>query len=235
MNLICKNHLLHFIRNKSILFGNNRQNLVQPICDAPFGLHNKHQPLVRKIEPKTILIRNNRKYSIDLCMKQFIFTLALFANSICFAQNNNLPANCPDLQQKITQIKQSIKNLQKFKKGLVPGTHGTYYTNISLCGVNGELEIYENGGTNLKFIFNTSPIKENPNEQTPKFITLLCNTIKKVFGSEYEETKDEKVDDFFGTKKIIIYQPYVSVYPNIYLTYPLFAGFCLISFEYLEE
>lgn len=164
-------------------------------------------------------------------MKKIILALFLSGTLGAQAQKKPLPAACPELQQKLLQIKQSISNLSKFKKTLVPGKTGVYTTSISICGVTGELELYGDNAE-LIFKFTSEQFNDEDDELLPVFVNNVRKVVKKVFGDNFEEEAEESEDDLWGNYQTITYRPYTGTYPRIEIDYPFADDLCWIRFEY---
>lgn len=160
-----------------------------------------------------------------------ILSLFLFGTLGAQGQKKPLPAACPDLQQKLLQIKQSISNLAKFKKAPVPGKTDLYTTSITLCGVTGELELYGDG-SELIFKFTAEEFKDDDEKLLPVFVTNVRKSVQKVFGSNYEETTESSEDEFWGDYQTVTYLPFSGSYPRIEINYPFAGDLCWIRFEY---
>jgi len=164
-------------------------------------------------------------------MKNILLPLVLFFSLTAPAQKKPIPANCPDLKQKLLLIKQSFTNLQKFKKELLPGSTYKYATSLTICGVMGEMEVYEEGAE-IIFKFTDDKFTDEDGKLTAAFVANFRKTVKAVFGSTYEETYDKDVDEMWGESEYFEYKQYTASYPYIRIDYPFADDFIWIRFEY---
>lgn len=164
-------------------------------------------------------------------MKNSLLFLLLFFSLSAPAQKKQIPANCPDLKQKLLLIKQSFKNLQQFKKELLPGSTYKYATTLTICGVMGEMEVYD-GGAEIIFKFTDDKFTDEDGKLTAAFVANFRKTVKAVFGSTYEETYDKDVDEMWGESEYFEYKQYTASYPYIRIDYPFADDFIWIRFEY---
>lgn len=164
-------------------------------------------------------------------MKNILLPLVLFFSLTAPAQKKPIPANCPDLKQKLLLIKQSFTNLQKFKKELLPGSTYKYATSLTICGVMGEMEVFD-GGAEITFKFENDKFSDEDGKLTAAFVANFRKTVKAVFGNTYEETYDKDDDEMWGEYEYYEYRPYSASYPKIRIDYPFADDFIWISFEY---
>lgn len=164
-------------------------------------------------------------------MKNSLLFLLLFFSLSAPAQKKQIPANCPDLKQKLLLIKQSFTNLQQFKKELLPGSTYKYATTLTICGVMGEMEVYEEGAE-IIFKFTDDKFTDEDGKLTAAFVANFRKTVKAVFGSTYEETYDKDVDEMWGESEYYEYKQYTASYPYIRIDYPFADDFIWIRFEY---
>lgn len=164
-------------------------------------------------------------------MKNILLPLVLFFSLTTYAQKKPLPANCPDLKQKLLLIKQSFTNLQKFKKELLPGSTYKYATSLTICGVMGEMEVV-GGYTEVIFKFKDDKFTDEDGKLTAAFVANFRKTVKAVFGSAYEETYDKDDDEMWGESEYYEYRQYTASYPHIRIDYPFADDFIWITFEY---
>lgn len=164
-------------------------------------------------------------------MKNSLLFLLLFFSLSAPAQKKQIPANCPDLKQKLLLIKQSFTNLQQFKKELLPGSTYKYATTLTICGVMGEMEVYEEGAE-IIFKFTDDKFTDEDGKLTAAFVANFRKTVKAVFGSTYEETYDKDVDEMWGESEYFEYKQYTASYPYIRIDYPFADDFIWIRFEY---
>jgi|CXWL01.1.fsa_nt_gi hypothetical protein len=164
-------------------------------------------------------------------MKNILFCLLLFFSLTSQGQKQPLPANCPDLKQKLLLIKQSFSNLQKFKKELLPGSTYKYATSLTICGVMGEMQVYDSGAE-IIFKFKEDKFTDDDGKLTAAFVANFRKLAKAVFGSTYEETYDKDADEMWGEYEYYEYKPYTASYPHIRIDYPFADDLIWITFEY---
>jgi len=164
-------------------------------------------------------------------MKNILLLSVLFFSLTSRAQKQPLPVNCPDLKQKLLLIKQSFSNLQKFKKELLPGSTYKYAASLTICGVIGEMEVYENGAE-IIFKFKEDKFTDEDGKLMTAFVANFRKLVKAVFGSTYEETYDKDNDEMWGEYEYYEYKPYAASYPRIRIDYPFADDLIWILFEY---
>lgn len=164
-------------------------------------------------------------------MKNTLLYLVLLFSLTTAAQKKPLPANCPDLKQKLLLIKQSFTNLQQFKKELLPGSTYKYASSLTICDVMGEMEVYD-GGAEIIFKFSDDKFTDEDGKLTAAFVANFRKTVKAVFGNTYEETYDKDHDEMWGESEYYEYKPYTASYPLIRIDYPFADDFIWIRFEY---
>lgn len=164
-------------------------------------------------------------------MKNTLLYLVLLFSLTTAAQKKPLPANCPDLKQKLLLIKQSFTNLQQFKKELLPGSTYKYASSLTICGVIGEMEVV-GGYTEVIFKFKDDKFTDEDGKLTAAFVANFRKTVKAVFGNTYEETYDKEDDEMWGESEYYEYKPYTASYPRIRIDYPFADDFIWIRFEY---
>lgn len=164
-------------------------------------------------------------------MKNILLSLVLFFSLAAPAQKKPIPANCPDLKQKLLLIKQSFTNLQQFKKELLPGSTYKYASSLTICGVIGEMEVV-GGYTEVIFKFKDDKFTDEDGKLTAAFVANFRKTVKAVFSNTYEETYDKDDDEMWGESEYYEYKPYSASYPRIRIDYPFADDFIWIRFEY---
>jgi len=114
---------------------------------------------------------------------------------------------------------------------MLPYSTYKYSTNLTICGVMGELG-YIDDGSIIVFHFRSKDFEDKDGKLTIAFVNSLREAIKNVFGSAFEEDHGKDKDDLDHDYEYYQYNPVTETGQNIIIDFPYEKDLCQITFKF---